>query len=79
MSGNVARERERDSELEICTRVGGRDDAMDLQAIGASKKCIFEPDKIEPSRRTSTAELLADFEYMDVSNAGIVNSKGKEQ
>jgi hypothetical protein len=63
---------------EICTRAGGRDDAMDLQAIGTSKKCIFEPDKIEPSRRTSAAELIADFEYMDVSDAGIANSKDKE-
>jgi hypothetical protein len=32
---------------------------MDLQAIGTSKKCIFEADKIERSRRTSPAELVA--------------------
>ena len=51
---------------------------MDLQAIGTSKKCIFEPDKIEPSRRTSAAELIADFEWMDVSDAGIADSKDKE-
>ena len=36
---------------------------MDLQAIGTSKKCIFEPDKIAPSRRTSAADSCADPEY----------------
>lgn len=51
---------------------------MDLQAIGTSKKCIFGPDKIEHGRRTSAAQLIADFGYMDVSDAGIVNSKDKE-
>ena len=57
-----AMSRARDSEIaswEICTRVDGRDDAMDLQAIGTSKKCIFEADKIERCRRTSAAELVA--------------------
>jgi hypothetical protein len=32
---------------------------MDLQAIGTSKKCILEPDKMGRSRRTSAAELVA--------------------
>ena len=52
---------------------------MDLQAIGTSKKCIFEPDKIEHGRRTSTAQLLAGSGYMDVSDAGVANSKDKEK
>ena len=52
---------------------------MDLQAIGTSKKCIFGPDKIEHGRRTSAAQLLADSGYMDVSDAGVANSKDKEQ
>ena len=59
-----AMSRARDSEIaswEICTRVDGRDDAMDLQAIGTSKKCIVEPDKMERSGRTSAAGLVADL------------------
>jgi len=48
---------------------------MDLQAIGTSKKCIFQPDKI---LCCIAAQLIADFGYMDVSDAGIVNSKDKE-
>ena len=56
----MSRAREIES-WEICTRVGGRDDAMDLQAIGTSKKCIVEPDKMERSGRTSAAGLVADL------------------